>query len=284
MNIQVLRSRGSQSAYVVFAGLVAFTFILAWLIGKNITRKSLRLLVMALLGLATAIFFAHFVPNLTEGPFADYDDFDSTIALANIGEAQPLIEKAALHYHSLAQIGAPCSAFHNICFFPSLARGHFFALKRAPAQKAPHADHLCGVLNRRHFADDLLASARRLVHAVFRHSALTYALAQSWQHIANELFRPSGASAWKCLPSRARLYSHRFDPGYRERCSLRIGCSSLPRRPPSTNLSAAPTADFLMLTWGYGKSVHTIMAGANEAGAPFPHPSQCYRRELQRRR
>jgi hypothetical protein len=81
-----------SGAYVIFAALAGAIFIIAWLLGRHTQSKILRLaLIAALIGFAATLFI-YAVPDAMHGPFADYDSFDATTALENIGEAEPLSE------------------------------------------------------------------------------------------------------------------------------------------------------------------------------------------------
>jgi hypothetical protein len=79
-----------SGADVVFAALTGAAFILGWLLGRQTHNQILRLALIAALGLCAAALFACLVPDVWRGPFADYDSFNSGIALDNISEAQPL--------------------------------------------------------------------------------------------------------------------------------------------------------------------------------------------------
>lgn len=86
--------------YVVFALLIGATFLIAWLVGRHTPNKILRLLLIAALGLLAGTLFFYIVPEALGGPFADFDDFNATIALDNIHEAQPLMRALHVDFHN----------------------------------------------------------------------------------------------------------------------------------------------------------------------------------------
>jgi hypothetical protein len=82
-------------SYAIFSALAGGVLIIGWALGRLISCRYLRLALYALCGAGAAAAFFALVPSALHGPFADYDTFDATTALANITEAQPLA--GALH-------------------------------------------------------------------------------------------------------------------------------------------------------------------------------------------
>ena len=79
-------------AYALFAGLSGAVFVLGWVFGFPVNDLKARFSLYALLGIGAGLGFFALIPNALNGPFADYNAFDSTVALDNIIEAQPLID------------------------------------------------------------------------------------------------------------------------------------------------------------------------------------------------
>jgi hypothetical protein len=110
-----------SGADLIFALLTGAVFIFGWIGGYGTNKKWLRLVLITALGGCAALLFLYLVPDALNGPFADYDDFNSTIALENIGEAQPFWP--ALHFHLYAT-GTALHAFVlflRTIFMPCLA-------------------------------------------------------------------------------------------------------------------------------------------------------------------
>jgi len=84
-------------ADVIFTALAGGMLVLGWALGQLTKKRWLRLGLMAALSLFAVTLFLHFVPQALNGPFTDYDDFNSTTALDNIAEATPL--SAAFHFN-----------------------------------------------------------------------------------------------------------------------------------------------------------------------------------------
>jgi hypothetical protein len=80
-----------SGAYAIFAALAGAIFIGAWLLGRHTRSRALRLALIAALSGFAAILFIAAVPDVLHGPFADFDTFNATTALENIGEAEPLL-------------------------------------------------------------------------------------------------------------------------------------------------------------------------------------------------
>jgi len=77
--------------YAIFAGLAGTVLVLGWSAGTVVNNKAARFSLYALLGFGAGLVFFALVPGALNGPFADYNTFDSTVALDNIVEAKPLI-------------------------------------------------------------------------------------------------------------------------------------------------------------------------------------------------
>jgi hypothetical protein len=102
-------------AYVIFSALVGGMFVLLWMLGRLTTRAYLRLALAAALASFSAFLFVYFVPHALNGVFADYDFFNATIALDNIGEATPL--SVAFHinrYNPLTYTRAGMAFLHYL--------------------------------------------------------------------------------------------------------------------------------------------------------------------------
>ena len=84
-------------AYVLFAALAGSVLIVGWFLGRYTENRFVRLALYAILGLIAGTIFFILIPSALQGPFADYDTFDATIALDNISESQPLIR--SLHFN-----------------------------------------------------------------------------------------------------------------------------------------------------------------------------------------
>jgi hypothetical protein len=255
-----------SAADVVFAGLAAFMFIGAWLVGRRVENTWGRLAVMAIFGLFAAAAFYVIVPDVINGPFANYDDFDSGTALAIIGEAQPMSHRLQYNpYNHLQVYAAAMSALQNllfpVCGIIALA---FAAYRATPRQRVLF-----------------------LAHGLFLVVATT--LAFLWQQRVGwfmqffmlapllYLLLAWGNKLAACPPGRFRLWARLgtflvfaflivtvlipslvgdkpasadtfFFPGAR----TEVGC---PLRTAS---------EFLMRPDGYGRETHTILSGANE--------------------
>ncbi len=86
-----------SAAYTIFSGLIGLVFILGWLLGRKVEKIWLRMMLMAILALLSAIVFFALVPEAWRGPYADFDVITSSLILDNVSEAQPFL--AALHLH-----------------------------------------------------------------------------------------------------------------------------------------------------------------------------------------
>lgn len=108
-------------AYVIFAWLVAAMFLIAWLLGQQTKNKKLRLSLMGALGFSAAMWFFALVPDALLGPFANYDAYNATTALANINEARPLAQAFWIDpYNNLTAIRAVLF-FFRFLLIPLLA-------------------------------------------------------------------------------------------------------------------------------------------------------------------
>ncbi len=110
-----------SAADVIFAALTGAVFILSWLLGQETKNRVLRLGLIASLGFYALALFVYFVPDALIGPFADYDNFNSTTALENIGEAQPLAPALAIHIHNPLTYIRAFTGFTGLIMLPLAA-------------------------------------------------------------------------------------------------------------------------------------------------------------------
>ena len=75
------------------------------------------------MGLAAADAFFILIPTAWQGPFADYDSFDATTALANITEAQPLSRALHIQRFMPATLIPASLTFIRLLFLPLVACG-----------------------------------------------------------------------------------------------------------------------------------------------------------------
>lgn len=108
-------------ADVLLAFLAAAVLILSWLAGRLTNNKMLRLSVVVSVGLFAALQFVLHVPEIWNGPFADYDNFNSTIALDNISEARPLAHAFWIDRYNPLTWQRALNAFIHSLFLPLLA-------------------------------------------------------------------------------------------------------------------------------------------------------------------
>lgn len=128
-----------SSADVIFAALTGAVFILhellALALGNSPPKKQpfhrfLRLALMFALGAFAAVLFIYLVPDALVGPFADYDNFNATIALDNIGEARPLWHAFWIDRQNSLTVARAAMAFEHLILLPLVALlTVFYALK-----------------------------------------------------------------------------------------------------------------------------------------------------------
>ncbi|MGE3623733.1 MAG: hypothetical protein AB7H77_07685 [Bdellovibrionales bacterium] len=110
-----------SAADLFMALLAGAVFVIGWAGGAGTGRRWLRLALYGALGFFAAMLFAFFIPDVLNGPFADYDSFNSTIALDNIGEAQPLWSRFHISLRSPSTILHASLLVLHIAFLPLLA-------------------------------------------------------------------------------------------------------------------------------------------------------------------
>jgi hypothetical protein len=254
-----------SAADVVLAALVAAMFAGAWLAGRATPHRSLRLLIMAALGLAAAAAFFALVPGAAQGPFADYDDFDSTIALANIGEAQPLAASLRVDFHNLSQTGGALVSFSRTLFLPLAG---FLALCLATFRADPRRRPMLFAYGAFFGASILLTLFWQMrvgwFMQFFAVAPLTYLLVAGWERVGKHatgrarfwlevaVFLALGFAPTVLVPALAGDAPFWSD----------VVLFPAARPAPGCPLRAA--ADFLNQPWGYGAATHTVMSGGDE--------------------
>lgn len=108
-----------SGADVLFAGLTALMFACAWLVAAPLKGRLPRMSVMAGAAFIVAAVFVMLVPEIRQGPFADYDEFDATIALDGIGEAQPFLNQIRFN---------PYFLMHNVSALMHVLQGLWLSL------------------------------------------------------------------------------------------------------------------------------------------------------------
>ncbi len=110
-------------AYVIFAALSGGVLVAGYFLSRFTDNKYIRLVFYKLLGLTALIVFFAVVPSALNGPFTDYDNFDATTALDNIGEAMPLVRGLHINYFMPASFVPAMLCFLRLLLLPLLALG-----------------------------------------------------------------------------------------------------------------------------------------------------------------
>ncbi len=110
-------------AHVILAALAGSVLVIGWIKGKDICCRAGRLSIYAILGLVSLGAFFALVPSARRGPFADYTLFDSTRALDNISEAQPLANALQFNRYMPLTIVSALVNFLYAFALPLLALG-----------------------------------------------------------------------------------------------------------------------------------------------------------------
>lgn len=110
-------------ADVILGFLTSGIFLASWLLGRLTDNKYLRVSLVTALGLFAALIFIWLVPDILQGPFADYDRFNSTVALDNITEAMPLGHAFWIDHSNPLTWQRALNAFIHSLFLPLLALG-----------------------------------------------------------------------------------------------------------------------------------------------------------------
>jgi hypothetical protein len=256
-------------ADVLLAALVAILFFVYWGVIR-VSKKSVplagRFVLMALLVAGAAYLFMRLVPSVQGGPFADYDDFDSTVALANIGEAQPLAPGLIPHLRNHAEAVAALLGFIQLMLLPLCGLA------------------ACGVAVRR--ANTLQQRLIVGTHSVFLATSMlltlfwqirvgwfmqffaivpiTYLLVTGWDAIGRRytsrprfwlelgLFLALGFLPVVLVPTAAH-----DEPVW-------SNVMLFPAARPATVCPLRTASDFLSQSWGYGGRRHVVLSGANE--------------------
>ncbi len=130
---------------VLFAALSGGMLALGWASGRLTKKKWLRMALMGSLVFLAAAIFIRLVPQVFNGPFADLDEFNSSIALDNIAEATPLSAAFRIDIHNHLTYGRAAMAFIRFLFLPLLALGAVLYQLRNAKQKDRQAWDLHGV-------------------------------------------------------------------------------------------------------------------------------------------
>jgi hypothetical protein len=250
-------------ADVIFAALTGGVFVVTWALGRLTENRVLRLSLIAMLGLFALGLMIVFVPDILNGPFADYDSFNSTIALENINEARPLWPALWLDRYNLLTF--------ERCFL-TLARTLALPLTACLVlawqwRKSDRAKRILLLIHVTFLLPALLLTLFWQVRVgyfmqLFSIAPLTWLLVQMWERIGKKLSgRPrfwaelgafallgplpvmlisSGVAATTFYPDMVLFLAARGE----ESCPLR------------------PAAEFMAETY-HGKDI-TIMAGMNE--------------------
>lgn len=255
-----------STADVILAALVMAMFVAAYCTGKWLKAATWpRVGLMAVLGIAAALAFFMLVPHAIHGPFADYDDFDSTIALASIGEAQPLIQNFRFNIHNPMQIMAACLSMVELLLLPVVALiATGFAAYRASSRKRSiimaHGIFLGAAL--------LLALFWQMrvgwFMQFFTIAPLTYLLVKLWEKIAQRF-----AGRRRFVMEITAFCAIGFFPVILIPAVAHDApvLSDVILFPAARTEQACPmrtTADFLNASWGLGDRTHTILASGNE--------------------
>jgi hypothetical protein len=112
-----------SGADVLISFEAALAFVLAWCFAKQSKNKTLRLSLVLSLGALALLVFLLVVPQAIHGPFADYDHFNSSIALDNISEARPLAPVLLINWHNPLTYLRFINVFSHKLFLPLLALG-----------------------------------------------------------------------------------------------------------------------------------------------------------------
>jgi len=119
-------------AYAIFAALAGLVLIIGWGVGRLIRGRGARLALYTLCGISAAVAFFILIPSAWQGPFADYDTFDATTALDNIGEAVPLSKMFRINRFMPITFIAPLRLFASLLALPLMAlAATLFAATRA---------------------------------------------------------------------------------------------------------------------------------------------------------
>ena len=251
-------------ADVVFAGLVACMFVGGWLASGIVQNKWLRLAVMAMFGIFAAILFCSIVPQTLQGPFADYDDFDSTVALASIGEAQPLIESLRFNPHNFPQLGASLLSATQLALLPVIALIALgFAAYRLPQRRMillVHGAFLLAALILTLFWQLRIGWFLQF----FTIAPLTYVLVLGWEKIAIRYTGRPRFYAEIALFLALGFLPTVLIPALAHDAPLLSDVVLFPAARPAPGCSLRDASQFLMEPWAYGAATHTILSGANE--------------------
>ncbi len=254
-----------SSADVIFAALSASALACSWLTCKKIASPWVRLLLTSLFGMTAGFAFCLIVPDVMKGPFADYDNFDATVALDSIGEAQPLIQSLHFNFYNHTQVIAALLSFLQILALPILGLlASIFLWRRSTTEK------------RLQLFSPIVFLAVSIPLTVFWQmrigwfmqffaiAPLTYVLVTCWDKIARHF--QGRTRFWMEILTFLSLgfFPVILLPSLAHDAPVYSDVALFPAARPPQTCPLRPTADFLDQSWGYGASTHTILASANE--------------------
>lgn len=254
-----------SAADVVLAGLVACVLVGVWLVGKLVDNRWLRFTALGIFAFVAAVVFCAMVPEIWNGPFADYDRFDATVALDGIGEAQPFIKHLKLSsYNYLEDVSSLLGVSQTILlpFIGFLAI--LFAFYRADPKRRiivfPYVVFLTASILLTVFWQIRVGWFMQFLAV----PPLTYLLVTCWQKAEQNY---SGRSRYGLEV--LALLSLGFIPivlipALVNDAPFTSSVVLFPAARPPEVCPLRPATDFLSAPWAYGSEVHTIMSSGNE--------------------
>lgn len=253
-------------AYVIFAWLVAGMFSSAWLIGRQTKNKYLRLGLMGSLGFFATTLFFYFVPDACQGPFANYDAYNSTIALANINEARPLGHAFLIDQQNTLTIARAILSFFRFLLLPLLALiAIVFNLRNAKPTMRPVWAIFGAFLLSATLLTLFWQGRVGYFMQLFTLAPLAWLLVAWWEKIARKV-KKTGQRLWAQtgalfavgpLPVLLLPALYFATPVYPD-----LVLFPATRAPEACPLK--PTAEFIGSVFGYWERTYTIMSGMNE--------------------
>jgi hypothetical protein len=254
-----------SAADVVFAVLVCIVLLAGWVVGRGIQNKWMRLAAFFELGSMAAVLLYFVVPEILRGPFANYDIFDSTVALASIGEAQPLLRTLHFSSYHLLQTGASLLGILQMLLLPLLA---LVAVCTAAIQTAPpkrllflaHALFLTAAIGMTLFWQLRVGWFMQ----IFTVAPLTWLLLRGWDKISRHMSGIELGLAKGFIFLLLGFVPVVLIPAVVHNAPLVSDVVLFPAKRPQQACPMRPVADFLNLDSGYGAAPHTILSGSNE--------------------
>ncbi|MDX2028506.1 MAG: hypothetical protein SFW62_07715 [Alphaproteobacteria bacterium] len=130
-------------AYLIFAALAGGALVCSWFLGRQTNKKPLRLALILAFSFLAAMLFFQWVPAAWHGPFADISQFNTSVALDNISEAQPLMRGFAISPHNPSSWLAALGIFVRFLMLPLAA----FAAVLYAARKAKPRDRMLWIIH-----------------------------------------------------------------------------------------------------------------------------------------